>query len=104
MQVKWNEIPEVLKTIGMVAVGLTAAIGYVELNFESAEAADLKWASHNMQIACNKVVDLEGQIRELKKKKAKAATEEEKADLQDDIDWIRQRIRDIDPNGDCKGA
>jgi hypothetical protein len=100
---KWADIPGGIQLLVIVVPALFAAVGWMYLTFETANAAQQKWVQHNQAIACKAVYDLQAQIRVYieRLKLDRSLTQTDRDWIDAEIKRLHNQIKHIDPNGVC---
>lgn len=104
---KWSDIPMAYKiasgAVGTVLTVIGAATGWMFATFETADAAEQKWAQHNQAIACSRVYEWQAEIRryleQLRRDVTLTAADREW--ISQEIEELRENVRRLDPDGRC---
>jgi hypothetical protein len=99
---KWEEVTNMQKAIGMFCVFIVAVFGWMTTTFETISAADQKWNNHSQQLVCRTVAQARIKIAKLKSYLEHAApSPAERAQAEDEIEALEKEIDILDPKRVC---
>lgn len=89
--------------IGTVLTVGGAVAGWMFTTFETASAAEAKWAQHNQAIACSRVYEWQAEIRRYLEqlRRDPTLTDEDREWIKQEIEELRSNVQRLDPNGNC---
>jgi hypothetical protein len=99
---KFSEITDMQKAIGVFCVSVVAAVGWMTSTFETTAAAEQKWSNHSQQLVCRTVAQARIKIAKLKSYLEHANPKEsDKAQAKDEIKALEAEIAILDPKRVC---
>jgi hypothetical protein len=103
MSLKWDDIPMAAKMTAAIIPVVAAAVTWLFVTFETADAAQQKWAQHNQAIACRTVYEIEEKIRSYleRLKFDDNLTTSQKDWIKEEIRNLQEKVKRIDPDGQC---
>ena len=99
----WTEGMKITAATVPVIAGIAGALIWMFTVFETVDASEQKWASHNKALACRTVYDIEKEIQRYMERLRfdRTMTEGDRRWLREQVATLEKKIKRLDANGEC---